>query len=628
MNSLHTPSLRSPAWSGRCWLQNGLLALSLMLIVIFGFYGCSAGSDATSADSNSELVISLTDAEGDFLSYTVDVQSIKMRKSNGAEVEVLPLTTRLDFARYVEVTEFLTAATVPAGHYTGARIVLDFSNASIVVQDPNGNAISATPQDSSGNPAGIMTLDLSFNGDRDFVIAPGIPAHITLDFDLDASNDIILNGSTATVMVKPVLLADTQLEAPKPHRLRGLLGRVDEADNSFNVLMRPFRHKRNNRFGQLNVHVSDNTAYEIDGTVYGGASGLSQLASLDPAAAVIVLGKLALPRNSAGGNTQGKPRFNALEVYAGSSVPWGNKDMVSGNVTARSGDSLVIRGATLIRADGSFAFSNTLQVSLSSNTRVVKQGDISGSYTKDDISVGQRVNILGRLTPGTGLGLNADHVRMLYTHIGGSVVSVSPLNIDLQGIDRHRIQQFDFSGTGSDPTSDADASNYEVDTASLSLSGVRMGDPLKVLGHVRPFGSAPQDFSAQSIVDAANMRAHLVTDFIDGSVNAISSISDSGILLDLQQAASRHYMYRAGISTDLLGLSSMPLIMPTPSATGLFVISRGSSIRVYTLYSSFQTALNGLLDGTVAVKAVHANGVYNSDLNQLSSSKISVRLAP
>jgi hypothetical protein len=55
------------------------------------------------------VVIALTDAEGDFASYTVDVLSLTLTTANGAVVETLPLSTRVDFARYTDLTEFLSA---------------------------------------------------------------------------------------------------------------------------------------------------------------------------------------------------------------------------------------------------------------------------------------------------------------------------------------------------------------------------------------------------------------------------------------------------------------------------------------------------------------------------------------
>ena len=591
-----------------------LFFFMFFLLFVFSLSGCS-GSDPATDDA--ELVISLTDAEGDFLDYTVDVVSLKMLKSNGAQVETLPLTTRLDFSQYIEVTEFLTAATVPSGHYTGARIVLDFSDAEISVQDSNGEAIVADVQDTDGNPVTLITVDVSFNGNSDFIIAPGIPAHITLDFDLEASNAVIIDGMQATVVVSPLLVADTILEDPKPHRLRGLLGRVNQAEAFFNVVLRPFRHRNRDGFGQLKVHVAEATSYEIDGRMYAGDEGLKKLAGLPVASAVIVRGELDMERR----------QFRAAEVYAGSSVPWGDKDIVSGNVISRSGDVVVVRGARLVRANGSFAFNDNVSITLSDSTTVVKQADVNNDHTIDDISVGQRITVLGRVTDGIDVNMVAEHVRMQFTNVSGTVVSASPLAVDLQAINHRRIVLFDFTGTGNDVSTDADADYYEVDTGALGLENLQLNDPVRVRGHVTPFTMAPEDFSAQTILDASNMKAHLVTGFAEGSVNAITSVSETGLLLNLDEAGEKHHLYRAGISTDLLSLVATPLITPRDSDRGLFVISRGHSVRVYTIYSDFVAALNTVLDGNTAVLTVHAHGFYDSNINQLRAAKITVRLA-
>jgi len=586
------------------------LLISMMSLLASG---CSSSSNT---QGDGELVISLTDAEGDFLSYTVDVTSLKMIMQNGAEVEALPLTTTLDFAQYVEVTEFLTAATVPSGKYIGAQITLDYSNAAITVQNTNGAAIAANAVDSNGNPLTQLTVDISLNGGSEFVIAPGIPAHFTLDFDLDASNVVTVNGSSATVVVSPVLVADTILEEPKPHRLRGLLRSVDEAAKTFNVAMRPFRH-RLNRFGQLKAHVSNATSFEVNGQMYAGNAGLTELSNLPPAAAIVVLGKLDYAQR----------QFNAVEVYAGSSVPWGNKDIVSGNVIARAGDILIIRGATIIRSNGSFAFNDNVSVNLAGNTTVVKQADTTSTYNKDDISVGQRVTILGRLTSSASFNINAEHVRMHFTHLSGTVVSVSPLAVDLQGIDRRRIILFDFSGTGTDAANDADANNYEVDSGTLALTNLQNGDPVKVLGFVRSFGQAPEDFSAQSIVDVSNVAAHLAVGYGSGSINAIASISDIGIQLDLTDAGNLHHLYRAGVATDLQAMMTMPLIAPRDNDKGLFVIAVGTSLRVYSTYATFQQALATALNNAASVISVHSHGVYDTNENKVVARNINVRLS-
>ncbi len=138
---------------------------------------------------------------------------------------------------------------------------------------------------------------------------------------------------------------------------------------------------------------------------------------------------------------------------------------------------------------------------------------------------------------------------------------------------------------------------------------------------------APEDFTAQTILDASNMRAHLVTGFGEGSTNAFASLSETGLLLNLDEAGEKHHLYRAGISTDLLSLVATPLIIPRESDKGLFVIAKGRSVRVYTTFSDFYAALNTVLDGNTAVVSIHAHGVYDNNLNELRAAKILIRLA-
>lgn len=75
-------------------------------------------------------------------------------------------------------------------------------------------------------------------------------------------------------------------------------------------------------------------------------------------------------------------------------------------------------------------FNDNVTVTLADETTVVKQADVISSYNIDDISVGQRLTVLGSPGDNTDLNLNADHVRMLYTNIGGTVVSAGSLAVD------------------------------------------------------------------------------------------------------------------------------------------------------------------------------------------------------
>ena len=114
-------------------LRNGLalaMALAVAVLLLFGMYGCSGGGSDTPAVSgqdndSGEVAVSLTDAPGDFATYTVDVLSLVLTRANGDKVSTLPQETRLDFTQYTDMTEFLTAATVPKGVYVAATLTLD-----------------------------------------------------------------------------------------------------------------------------------------------------------------------------------------------------------------------------------------------------------------------------------------------------------------------------------------------------------------------------------------------------------------------------------------------------------------------------------------------------------------------
>ncbi len=602
-----------------------ILKRLLPAVILFGgisiFAGCNSGGESSADNGDTgEVIIGLTDAEGDFLSYTVNVLSVKLIRADGAEIETLPLSTTVDFAQYTELTEFLTAATVPSGIYTGASIVLDYSDAQILVEDASGNAVEGTPVDADGNALSQLELRVQLSDTDTFRIAPGIPAHITLDFDLEASHDVDLLTVPALVTVEPVLIADTLLEEPKEHRLRGLLNSVNEAEQVFSVLVRPF-YRFSGNFGSIRVHVDNDTAYEINRQSYIGDDGLAKLATLPQTTAVVAVGKLNMRER----------RFEASHVFAGTSVPWGDNDLLIGNVLARSGDVITVKGASIVRDDNDAVFGDTVTVTLGVDTVVTKQGAFGESFDKDDISIGQRVHIAGELTDSTpgSMALDASngHVRMMFTNLNATVVQLSPLLIDLQSIDRRRISLFNFSGTGA--TEDADPDNYEVDTGSLTLSSLNISDPVKVRGFVNRFGEAPPDFNAQTIVDVANLPARLKIRWDEpGSTTPFSDTSESHLAVDLNDPAlgGLHHVYRAGVVTDLLSLGMDTRLVPNVSNKGLFIIAGQGRVQLFHDFSRFSEILVAELDGITAMHALYGHGRFSDSDATLTSRKIVVRL--
>src|SRR5262245_27211189 len=102
------------------------LSAVLALAAAVGLAACGKSGDEAGA-----VNIGLTDAAGDFLSYTVDVTSLTLTKADGTVVQTLPQRTRVDFAQLADLTEFVTGASIPAGTYVAATLSLDYTTADL-----------------------------------------------------------------------------------------------------------------------------------------------------------------------------------------------------------------------------------------------------------------------------------------------------------------------------------------------------------------------------------------------------------------------------------------------------------------------------------------------------------------
>ncbi len=597
-------------------ISSYLRLLLALLLSAFVLAGCSSSSEEDTETQN-KLSISLTDAEGDFTHYTADVTALKLYRENGAAVETLPTTTTLDFAQYVDVSEFLTTATVPNGFYTRAEITLDYSNADIQVENAAGDSIPATAYDDDGNPVGVITLSTLINSSEGFVIVPGKPASLAIDFDLEASNQVTINeaGDAASITVNPVLIANTSIDEDKERRVRGLIDSVDVIGQNFVVDIRPFRVRKLS-YGQITMHVNDDSLYEVDGVSYQSDEGLRALAALPSYSPVVALGLFDFSEQ----------RYLATQIYAGSSVPWDDKDVLKGSVIARNGDTLTVLGATIELADGRFVFNDEVSVTLDEDTHVNKQGTTeTASIT--DISIGQRVTILGQMTDQSMMDASneGDIVRMRYSDIAGTVVQVSPLQIDLQYVNRRSVQRFNFSGTGIDAENDADAQAYEIESGTLPLNQLEELAPVHVRGFPTPFGTAPADFTAKTIIDVAQTFAKIYVSYgREGSESAVATLDESGLLLNLESSTDR-VMKQSGIVTDLTLLPAMPLITPA-DGRALYSLSEGRRVEVFRTWAGFQAALNDSISDGAKVTLVTSMGQFDHVNNQIVSRSVLVRL--
>ncbi|MDE2235686.1 MAG: DUF4382 domain-containing protein [Gammaproteobacteria bacterium] len=610
-------------------LRHGLLAVAVCISL--GLAACGGGGSSGSSsslttncanptplDPNGCVYLGMTDAPGDFLTYTVNISSMTLKRADGATVQMLPQSTTVDFAQYSNLTEFLTGVSMPPGNYVSGTITLDYSNADIQVEDNNGNPVQVTPLDQNGNPiTGQLTLTIDLDtGTGILHVAPGIPRLLDVDFNLQASNQVDLNNDTVTV--QPFLDAVVNPDINNMIRLRGPLASVDTQGSSYTIGIAPFwtRANSSNPYGRMTIHTTGSTVFEINQQGYTGSAGLAALAAAGPTTATLAMGSFDFTTN----------QYVATEVDAGSSVPGGTMDAAQGVVTAVNGSTLTLQGATLIRSSQTVTFADSVAVTVGPNTRVHEEGQPNGSFSTSDISVGQRLTVFGTITnpnPGS-LAMDASNgfVGMEYTRVDATFMgpdgSGTGMLVNVQSIEDRPISMFNFTGTGSDPAS------YDVDLNGLSDSGFGVNDPVASYGFVTPFGSAPPDFSATSVTDFANASALVRLNWASpGSTQAFSSIdATNGIVPNLSSSPTADVLRRGGIVVSLTSLPASPVILG--NGYGAYAILQNGVVQVHVTFSGFVTDLSNRLTAGASVTGFYAIGGFDSSSNTLTSNKIAV----
>lgn len=587
---------------------------------------CDPANPATLSECGT-LLVALTDADGDFLNYTVDVVSLRLETANGRVVETLPRRTRINFTDYIDLSELVTAAAIPPATYVAGTIRLDYSNAEVFVEAA-GEALAAVVTDQDGNALGETDLRIVLSNRNQLTIRRGVPALLQLDFDLDASHVVDVTTNPATAVAEPFILAEVMPVDEKDIRVRGPLVSVDVAAMTYTVDLRPF-HEHDGAFGEVTVHVTNDTDFEIDEVLYVGTDGLGVLAAAGPGTPTVALGTLDVASRS----------FTAERVLAGSSVPGIEFDAVVGNVIARDGNFLTVRGATILQSDRPAHYHDDVIVEVGPDTRVYRDWHRHRDLGIDAISIGQRVTIRGtQATPTTDAAepqvvfdATQGAVRMHLTHLAGIVNSVVPGQVDitLHAIDRRRAGIFDFAGTGPSPDLDADPGNYEILTGNLVLADFAAGKPIVARGFPNLFGAAPPDFAGRTIIDYSDVRSALGIGWgASGTIAPFAYLGVDGLVIDGNNPAIdvRHHIRQGPVLIDLTTLPSDTTILPRSDGRAAYYIKSLDSLRIYADFADFATDLSASLDGTTAARSMHARGIYDADTNTFTAWKVGIYL--
>jgi len=322
--------------------------------------------------------------------------------------------------------------------------------------------------------------------------------------------------------------------------------------------------------------------------------------------------------------------FNAKTVFAGTSIPGIGVDAVIGDVVARSGDVLTVRGATVVRdSDGPHFARGNVKVTLGPATRVIKGGTVPAQAVDSDaISVGQAIEAFGTAAPVSAASMSGDwtldatagRVRMNVTPISGFVkaTGTGALALQLESIGGRRVAAFDFAGTGASSDQDADPANYEVATGSLDLSGLDEHEAIKLLGFPTSFGAAPPDFTARTLIDYRRLPALLSIAWgRNGTTAPFSSQEPTGLVLDLENPdiGRLHHISVGPRLLDLTSLPASPAIQPQEDGRTAYLIVLRDESHSFHDFEDFVAALGTRLNGTTVMFSMTASGAWNTDGN-------------
>jgi hypothetical protein len=609
----------------------------------------------------------------DFTSYTVNVNAVTL---TGAVVSAYPAVQAIetvDFAKLSNISELMGSASIPNDTYSSATIVLDYTNANISVMvngvPTKAKVVDTTGADVTTGATVTQTINVTFDPNYRPSIQPTYGSssalRLAMNFDLAASNVVNMGTSPPTVTIKPFITVATSASDTKPIRIRGPLINSSLGVGTYTVYVRPFFDEANS-LGTLSIFNSNATVYTIDGTTYVGSQGCT---------APTNCGLSALSQTSAGSTltaayttyeptptlnasvTAGK--FNATYVLAGATLEDFYTTGLEGDVIARSGNTLTVRGVTLEYLYG--ASPNSAYIDTAPTDAVVLLGpgtivtaDDNATLTGLDynsVSVGQHIVARGVYSlpasgvstlDATGSVTNKGSVRLVPTQLWGSLVSSAPGSavMNLQTIENWPVSIYNFTGNGAGAVTPA---SYAVNTGSLAVpAGVAVGGPLWIDGTTARFGSAPPDFNASAINAEVSVPARLQVDWTSAGTTApFATLTSAGLTIDLNNATySSGAILIGSESIDLktpglvnpqivpaapIGEAGLPAkFLPSFAIGNLTATANTTAVTVFNTFASFVTQVP--LSIVAATPALHfaAAGVYNRGTNTFTASSIDV----
>ncbi|HEV2270001.1 MAG TPA: hypothetical protein VGR92_11120 [Steroidobacteraceae bacterium] len=619
-------------------------ALGALRLWIYGFGAALAaslaGCSTSTHVSNGTPVVTVTAQDaGNFSTYVVGITVYSLTRSDGYIAYPAGYTAEefADLTQQVDLTELLNAVGLPTGTYTSVVIGIDYSEPIVYL---NGRTTAASVVNSTGVAPGIVYVTVRLTSPLVININQSTP--LALDFNLAASNTIA--PTTNTVIVRPFVEVATPSNDTEQVRARGLLVAANTSQSNFIENLRPFEDNVYSTVGALQVNTSASTYYNVDGKTYTGAAGLAAVEALPSNTPMVAYG--ALDGSPAGSSPQITPQLTATQVYAGTVVSNGEFEHVRGIVSAVSGDSLSVLGATYLYFEGYCSTGNlcytyypTATVKVGSATVVTEDGTTAASgtgFSNQSISVGSQIDAVGLgTTSSSGLTLDATSglVRLQSTPVWGTLESgtsgSATLDVFSWGTNAFGTAPFNFAGTGSAPAS------YVIDTAALGAAGDESATPagtvLRVDGFPAAYGSAPPDFTATAVTPATSAPAYLTVEWNGGSTAPFTNEDDTSLTLNITSADIADVVIGSQSDCQNGAIPACTPLTGTPTiaisgATQFAVGNASSGISMFDTPNQLIDGLNTTLNGSNKVYRVVAVGSYDSASNTFTATRVDVAL--
>ena len=633
----HGKGLGEPRGAFRA--ARGVLATLVCAFAVFAA-GCHRPSNISDyglawVTVNSEGIPPSTIAtRNDFTSYIVTIDSIVLTRNDGVVVTALATPEIVDFTQLATNSELWGTATIPIGTYVSASITLDYTSALItdVIGGQEvlcGTAAVSTTQpcsvlDTTGATPTTFAISVSFDPSNPLVVTPTYASTsaslLALDFDLAASGYLTYSGTTPEYIANPFVTLGILPSENKLIRIRGPLINTNAtitaggSTGTYSVYVRPF-HDEVDNLGAFSLFSTADTIFTINGVPFTGNAGITALSKLSSGSTLTAAYTTFVPDynppNQAYAGT-----FYPVYVVAGSTLEDNYTEGLSGDVVARSGNTLTLRRSTLfINLEEIFDYESTdTFVQLGTGTLVTADDTTLTGLNYNSIGVGQHIEARGIYTIATDGSIvldatgtsatNTGSVRLISTQLYGSLTSTAAgsLTMNVSDINGWPASGYTFTGNGTSAAADPVASTFVVNTGTLALpSDLVAASPVFVNGLVTAFGSAPPDFTATAVNSTASVQLaggtltpagtqacglgsqvcvpanlRVLYSYPAGTAAPFASLSAAGFTLDTTNAALKTAVVLIGPETiDLTTLTtpltllptSLPLVTPVPTTS-------------------------------------------------------------